>query len=240
MNIVLLTHTPEPEKIVAAAAKLCYSQKADIQSLMDNLDSDKVNQFIHKLMSMHHESPLEHVSFTFAVEGVSRSLLAQITRHRIASFSVRSQRYCSEGNFEAVIPDAFAEDPEKRAVFRSAVADAKHAYNKLQENGAKNEDARSVLPNACTTRFIVTMNLRELLHFFNLRCCVRAQAEIRELANHMLILCKEISPVLFEHAGAHCEALGYCPEGKMSCGRAPTIEKLLESYHAVNGAHMSS
>lgn len=233
MNVILLTHTPEPEKLIAAAAKLCYSQKADIQSLMDDLDPDTVKSFLYKLMSMHHESPLEHVSFTFAVEGVSRSLLAQATRHRIASYSVRSQRYCSEEDFDAVMPDTIFNDPKKRAVFRSAIADTKIAYNELQELGAKNEDARAVLPNACETRFIVTMNLRELLHFFNLRCCIRAQAEIRELANRMLVLCKEASPILFEHAGAHCESIGYCPEGKMSCGRAPTIEKLLDAYHSV-------
>lgn len=239
MNVILLTHTPEPEKIIAAAAKLCYSQKADIQTLMDGLDTEAVNKFIEKLMAMHHESPLEHVSFTFAIEGVSRALLAQITRHRIASFSVRSQRYCSEEDFDSIIPDPVYQDPKKRAVFRSAMADIKIAYNELQDLGSKNEDARSVLPNACATRMIITMNLRELLHFFNLRCCVRAQTEIRELANRMLILCKEVSPVLFTHAGAHCEALGYCPEGKMSCGRAPTLEKLLDSYHTMNGAHMS-
>lgn len=239
MNVILLTHTPEPEKIIAAAAKLCYSQKADIQTLMDDLDTEAVNKFIDKLMTMHHESPLEHVSFTFAIEGVSRALLAQITRHRIASFSVRSQRYCSEEDFDSIMPDPIYQDPKKRAVFRSAMANVKIAYNELQDLGSKNEDARSVLPNACATRMIVTMNLRELLHFFNLRCCVRAQAEIRELANRMLILCKEVSPVLFTHAGAHCEALGYCPEGNMSCGRAPTLEKLLDSYHTMNGAHMS-
>lgn len=239
MNVILLTHTPEPEKIVAAAAKLCYSQKADIQTLMDGLDTEATNKFIEKLMAMHHESPLEHVSFTFAIEGISRALLAQITRHRIASFSVRSQRYCSEEDFDSIIPDPIYQDPKKRAVFRSAMADIKIAYNELQDLGSKNEDARSVLPNACATRMIVTMNLRELLHFFNLRCCVRAQTEIRELANRMLILCKEVSPVLFTHAGAYCEALGYCPEGNMSCGRAPTLEKLLDSYHTMNGAHMS-
>lgn len=239
MNVILLTHTPEPEKIIAAAAKLCYSQKVDIQTLMDGLDTKAVNKFIKKLMAMHHESPLEHVSFTFAIEGVSRALLAQITRHRIASFSVRSQRYCSEEDFDSIMPDPVYQDPKKRAVFRSAMADVKIAYNELQDLGSKNEDARSVLPNACATRMVVTMNLRELLHFFNLRCCVRAQAEIRELANRMLILCEEVSPVLFTHAGAHCEAFGYCPEGKMSCGRAPTLEKLLDSYHTMNGAHMS-
>lgn len=239
MNVILLTHTPEPEKIIAAAAKLCYSQKVDIQTLMDGLDTEAVNKFIKKLMAMHHESPLEHVSFTFAIEGVSRALLAQITRHRIASFSVRSQRYCSEEDFDSIMPDPVYQDPKKRAVFRSAMADVKIAYNELQDLGSKNEDARSVLPNACATRMVVTMNLRELLHFFNLRCCVRAQAEIRELANRMLILCEEVSPVLFTHAGAHCEAFGYCPEGKMSCGRAPTLEKLLDSYHTMNGAHMS-
>ena len=232
MNVILLTHTPEPEKIIAAAAKLCYSQKADIQELMDGLEPDTVKTFISKLMSMHHESPLEHASFTFAVEDVSRALLAQITRHRLASFSVRSQRYCSEGTFKAIIPDSIDKDPKKHAVFRDAIVDAKNAYNELQKLGSKNEDARAVLPNACCTRMVFTMNLRELLHFFNLRCCVRAQAEIRTLANQMLILCKEVSPILFEHAGAHCESLGYCPEGKMSCGRAPTIEKLLNVYHS--------
>lgn len=233
MNVILLGHTPEPEKMIAASAKLCYSKKASIEDLMGSLDTETAQNFVRKLMAMHHMSPVEHATFTFGVEGVSRSLLAQATRHRIASYSVRSQRYCSEEDFEAIMPDTIYKNEKMRGVWRSAMADAKIAYNELIALGAKNEDARSVLPNACATRYMFTMNARELMCFFNERCCLRSQAEIRKMANEMLRLCKEVAPVLFEKAGASCVQNGFCPEGKMCCGKAPTIERLLEAYDKV-------
>lgn len=232
MKVQILSHTENPEQVIAAAAKLCYSNKADIDSLMNDLTPEKVQSFVEKLEALGHESPVEHVSFTFGVEGVSRALLSQITRHRVgASFSVRSQRYCSEDSFGYVTPPSIAKHDVHGVRYKALMAEIQSFYNKLVELGVPKEDARMVLPNACETRMVVTMNVRELWHFFNLRCCNRAQWEIRKLANEMLHLCKEVAPVLFEHAGANCDSKGYCPEGKMSCGRAPTLDRLLDAFH---------
>lgn len=240
-KVTLLCHTPEPEKIIAAAAKLCYSNQT-VEGLMDGLTPEKTESFLNMLVSMGHESPIEHASFTFAIEGVSRSLLAQITRHRIASYSVQSQRYVRLSPFEYVTPDAVKDDPDALAAYEDAMKAATESYEKiadilkakyvaeyvadgLDEKTARNraekkaiEDARFVFPNACETRMVVTMNARSLYNFFAHRCCSRAQWEIREVADQMLALVKEVAPVLFKTAGPPC-VKGPCPEGKMSCGR---------------------
>lgn len=240
IKVEIIAHTPDPEKVVAMAAKLCYSSK-HIDEIDESLDSDAVFKFIEKLSDLGHESPLEHISFTFGVEGVSRALLAQITRHRIASFSVQSQRYVTVNNFDYVIPPEIEQDAESKETFFEAMSDAYNAYNKLHSrlthiykerlvadgvSSAKahadakkkaNEDARFVLPNACETRMVFTMNARELLHFFSLRCCNRAQWEIRALADEMLRQVKEICPAIFKNAGPGC-VRGKCSEGAMSCG----------------------
>jgi thymidylate synthase (FAD) len=241
-KITLLCHTPDPERVVAAAARLCYSaQGAD--GLLEGLTAEKAAQFLQMLMEMGHESPVEHVSFTFAIEGVSRSLLAQITRHRIASYSVQSQRYVRLSPFEYVTPPEIERNPEADAVFRRAMQTAAESYERiaqlLKEGHARAfaaqgmseaeslraaekmalEDARFVLPNACETRLVITMNARSLLNFFRQRCCLRAQWEIRQTADEMLSLVKKAAPALFCRAGPPCVA-GPCPEGKMSCGKA--------------------
>ena len=240
-KVTLLGHTPEPEKIVAAAAKLCYSAQT-VEGLMDGLTPEKTEGFLKMLVSMGHESPVEHASFTFAIEGVSRSFLAQITRHRIASYSVQSQRYVRLSPFEYVTPDAVKQDPEALAAYEAAMQAAADSYEKISDilkekyaaefiaNGMPEktamskaekiaiEDARFVLPNACETKMVVTMNARSLYNFFAHRCCTRAQWEIREVADQMLMLVKEVAPILFAQAGPPC-VKGPCPEGKMSCGR---------------------
>lgn len=242
MKVELLQYTPEPEKLIAAAAKLCYSS-AGIDGILDGLDAEKTAKFLERLASMGHESPMEHVSFTFGIEGVSRSLLAQLTRHRIASYSVKSQRYVKEGQFAYVIPHEIASIPEAKAEFERAMAEDVASYNRLtdilfekhfanlkasgmEEKKAKSaaekkaiEDARYVLPNACETSLIVTMNARSLMNFFHHRCCERAQWEIREMATEMLRLVRTVAPTLFRYAGPSCAA-GACPEGAMSCGKA--------------------
>ena len=249
MNVTLITHTPDPEKVVAAAAKLCYS-KASITDLMDGLSDEKVAGFLDKLSGLGHASPLEHVSFTFGIEGVSRSFLAQITRHRIASYSVQSQRYVDMGEADIVVPPAIAQDGEASEAFSQAVKSAKYAYNHLhhvledihtyelmlgdsfmtgQEARAKasklaNEDARFVLPEACQTRMIVTMNARELNNFFKLRCCNRAQWEIRRVADEMLKLVYPIAPHLYKDAGPGCVAGKGCTEGSMTCGYMAQVQ----------------
>lgn len=214
MNVQLLAHTPAPEQLIAASAKLCYSA-ASIADLAA-IEADKAAEFINKLPEAH-QSPLEHVSFTFGIEGVSRAMLAQITRHRIASFSVQSQRYIDmSGGFGYVIPESIEQNPEARDVFDAFMGGIDTLYTYLRSCGIPAEDARFILPNACHTQMIVTMNARELMHFFSLRCCKRAQWEIRAVADEMLRLCKEVAPEIFAKAGPGC-VRGHCPEGKMGC-----------------------
>ena len=239
LKVRLLTHTPDPQKIMAAAAKLCYA-RADIDSVMDGLTPEKTDDFIDMLSSLGHESPMEHMTFTFGIENVSRALLAQITRHRMASFSVQSQRYVKETDFEFIVPPAIAEDKAASDKYLQTMADIAKSYNELADilktryisegmdaRAAEKkaiEDARFVLPNACTTKMIVTMNARSLLNFFKLRCCSRAQWEIRELATRMLMLVKEVAPCVFKNAGPAC-VRGACSEGSMTCGKAKEMRK---------------
>lgn len=249
MKVKLLTYTPDAEKTIAAAAKLCYA-KSDIETLTNNLTPEKVESFLKLLEDLGHESPVEHASFTFGIEGVSRALLAQITRHRIASFSVQSQRYVSKSDFSYIIPPEIDKIPEAREEFIAAMEEDARHYESLREKliavhlktnleagmdeaEAKkaaekkaNEDARFVLPNACDTRIIMTMNVRSLYNFFRLRCCSRAQWEIRELAIAMLKEVREVCPLLFGRAGPSC-LYGPCAEGAYSCGKAAEIRREL-------------
>lgn len=217
LKVKLLAHTPDADKLVAAAAKLCYA-RSDVDTLMDNLTAEKVEGFIERLAELGHESPIEHASYTFAVEGVSRALLAQLTRHRIASYSVQSQRYVDKADFDYIMPPSIAADPETAEVFERCmnILGAYYAYFKAAD--IPSEDARFVLPNACDTRIIFTMNARSLHNFFRLRCCNRAQWEIRAMADEMLRLCRKVSPALFKHAGPSCAVTGKCSEGAMCCG----------------------
>ena len=250
----LIACTPEAETVVAAAAKLCYS-RGTVDELLEGLTPEKVESFLEMLAEIGHESPIEHASFTFAIEGVSRSLLAQITRHRIASYSVQSQRYVKERDFDYIVPPEIAAVPQTKALFAEAMEAAGEAYDKIaallqekhrqeflaQGKGEKEarrlaekkaiEDARFVLPNACDTKMVVTMNARSLYNFFRHRLCHRAQWELREVALQMLQLCLEKAPVLFSKAGPPCFA-GHCPEGKMSCGRAGEMRAF---YQALRG-----
>lgn len=249
MNVKLLTCTKDPEKIVAAAAKLCYS-KSDIDTLMDGLTDEKIGTFLDKLASLGHSSPTEMAVFTFGIEGVSRSFLAQISRHRLCSMAVQSQRYVDMNNADYVTPqEIYNYGDEAVELFKKSVDDSFDNYNTLKEkltekyiaNGMKEspakkkaqEDARYVLPEACCTRMIVTMNARELNHFFNLRCCNRASAEIHEVADEMLKLVYPIAPHLFKDAGPSC-VCGACPEGAMSCGKAKEMRDKYSNIKKVN------
>ena len=254
MTVRLIAHTPEPEKVVAAAAKLCYSD-AHITDLLDGLDEEKTARFLTMLSDLGHASPIEHASFTFGIEGVSRTLLAQITRHRIASFSVQSQRYVRLDDFRYVIPPEIEAIPEAKAAFIESMNEDAQLYldlvQKLEDGHTArlmaegmpekqarakaskqaNEDARFVLPNACETKMVVTMNARSLQNFFHLRCCSRAQWEIRALAEEMLRLVYPVAPHLFAKAGPACVS-GPCPEGKMCCGRTAEVRA---RYAALKG-----
>ncbi len=248
-KVTLLSHTPLPEHTIAAAAKLCYSPST-IDEVRDALTDEKAASFVEMLSEIGHESPIEHASFTFGIEGVSRALLAQITRHRIASFSVQSQRYVAEHSFEYVTPPEIAEIPEALEIFKKAMAqdlenyealtailsqkhkseflaqgcDEKSAARKAEKKAI--EDARFVLPNACDTKMVVTMNARSLMNFFRHRCCNRAQWEIKAVADEMLRLVYEVAPNLFKNAGPSCLS-GACPEGKMTCGK---LREMREFY----------
>ncbi len=230
-NVRLISYTPEAEKLTAMAAKLCYSA-AHIDDIEEDLTPEKAGNFISRIVEIGHLSTIEHASFTFGIEGVSRTLLAQITRHRIASFSVQSQRYVSysEKGFGYVIPPAIRElGSEAVQKYEEQMATMQRWYDDWQsalgsEGEKSNEDARFVLPGACETRMLLTMNARELLHFFSLRCCNRAQWEIRALAWRMLELVSPAAPALFAAAGPSC-IRGACAEGKKTCGKAAEIRE---------------
>ena len=249
-RVYLLGHTPFPEHCVASAAKLCYSS-SNIADLRNNLTDEKAAEFVEMLSEIGHESPIEHASFTFGIEGVSRALLAQITRHRMASFSVKSQRYVREGSFEYVTPPEIEAIPEAKAIYDEIMAEDQRRYDALaavlKEKHIKTfiaegkdektatrmaekkaiEDARFVLPNACETQMVMTMNARSLMNFFRHRCCNRAQWEIKDVADQMLALVLQVAPNLFKNAGPACVS-GPCPEGKMTCGHCKEIKEFYE------------
>ncbi len=249
-NVILLAHTPNPEHTVASAAKLCYSSST-ITGLRENLTDEAAASFVEMLSEIGHESPIEHASFTFGIEGVSRSLLAQITRHRMASFSVKSQRYVREGAFEYITPPEIAQSDEAKKIYDELMQHDQECYDRLaavlKEKHIKTfmaegkdektatrlaekkaiEDARFVLPNSCSTQMVMTMNARSLHNFFRHRCCNRAQWEIQDIANQMLKLVLEVAPNLFKNAGPPCVS-GACPEGKMTCGKAKAVREFYE------------
>lgn len=217
MHVELLYHTPDPERAIATAARLCYAPVGAAE-LMETMPEERVKSVLSTIMASGHYSTLEHASYTFAVDGVSRALTHQLVRHRIASFNQQSQRYVKFKNgVEVVKPESVTATPELEAVFDEAIEATVNAYKKLLDAGVPAEDARYLLPNAAETKIVITMNVRELLHFFELRCCNRAQWEIRELAHRMLELAKPTAPFIFMDAGAPC-VHGSCPEGKMTCG----------------------
>ena len=217
MHVELLNYTPRPEVQVARAARLCY-YGSDIDQLKETMTPVKSAELVRKLVKMGHLSTVEHVTFTFGIEGVSRALSHQLVRHRIASYSQQSQRYVDGAHFGYVVPPSVQENEEALHTFETQMTSATAAYAILRECGIPAEDARFVLPNATDTKIICTFNVRSLYNFFEHRCCIRAQWEIRELAWKMLQLCREVAPVLFENAGPGC-LRGACPEGAMSCGK---------------------
>ncbi len=225
MNVVLLYHTPDPERAIATAARLCYAPVGAAE-LMETMSEERQRSVLSTIMKSGHFSTLEHASYTFAIDGVSRALTHQLVRHRLASFNQQSQRYVKfKDGVSVVTPHTVEENPEAQAIFDEAVAAAEEAYQKLLSLDIPAEDARYLLPNACESKIVVTMNVRELLHFFSLRCCNRAQWEIRELAHQMLELARPTAPFIFADAGAPC-VRGACPEGKMSCGNPyPCVER---------------
>ena len=222
MQVKLLRYTPDPDKTVAMSARLCYSPIGAAE-LEEKMSEEQITKLVRQLGNMGHTSTFEHVSFTFAIEGVSRVLTHQLVRHRIASYSQQSQRYVKEHNFEMIIPHTIEDQPEAKKKFQSLCKEIQDLYNEFTEAGIPAEDARYILPNAAETKIVVTMNARSLLHFFELRCCNRAQWEIRELAEKMLKEVRKVAPILFAKAGPTCVTQLACHEGKMTCGRLAKI-----------------
>jgi len=215
MKVELIEHTSNPEETVAKAARLCYSDKPT-----SDIEIKDVGKFVSKLAELGHYSPFEHASFTFAIDGISRACSHQLVRHRIGSYSQRSQRYVSEDSFDYIVPESLIGCKDKYEKFMAYTADL---YKWLVLNGVPKEDARYILPNATATNIIVTMNARSLMNFFRLRCCNRAQWEIRELADSMYMECMKVAPLLFANAGPAC-VTGKCTEGKMTCGKPRTSD----------------
>ena len=261
IKVTLLAHTPSPEELVAAAAKLCYSP-SDIENIRDGFTEEKTASFIKMLADLGHASPTEHATFTFGVEGISRACSHQLVRHRIASYSQQSQRYVDGNSFEFVTPPEIENDAHCLEVYNEVIELQKKAYADIRDalvvkyirevsdselsgsdaeiieafkaqDKAKcsafikkaNEDARYILPNACTTKIVCTFNVRSLENFFAHRCCNRAQWEIREVAAQMLLLCNEVAPNMFAKSGPSC-VRGACPEGAMTCGKISEKRKI--------------
>lgn len=218
MHVELLYHTPDPERAIATAARLCYAPVGAAE-LMETMPEERVRSVLATVIKSGHLSTLEHASYTFAVDGVSRALTHQLVRHRIASFNQQSQRYVKFADGVPVVkPGTVTDNDEANRIFDETVDAIEAAYARLLELGVPAEDARYLLPNAAESKIVITMNVRELLHFFSLRCCNRAQWEIREMAHRMLELARPTAPYIFLDAGAGC-VRGACPEGKMTCGR---------------------
>ena len=231
LNVVLLNYTQNPEETVSHAARLCYSSST-IEKLKEKVAQNDQKHFVNKLISIGHASPFEHVSFTFGVEGISRACSHQLVRHRLASFSQQSQRYVGSHSkenkgFDYIIPPSVKQAGIEEW-FSGKMDELQKWYDELVEvlssrgNNGVFEDARFVLPNAIETKIVITMNARELLHFFNVRCCYRAQWEIREMAIEMLRITKPIAPNIFKNAGPEC-VNDKCNEGKMSCGKMQDV-----------------
>lgn len=227
MKVKLIKYTHEPERVVAMAARLCYSS-IGAEDLNQKMTDEQVRKLVAKIVKLGHASTLEHVSFTFAIEGVSRVLTHQLVRHRIASYSQQSQRYVAEHNFEYIMPPTINKNEKAKKIFTTLLQQVRTAYDELTKLDIPKEDARYVLANATETKILATFNARSLLHFFSLRCCYRAQWEIRAMAYQMLKEVKKVAPLLFKNAGASCVETGTCPEGDMTCGRLYDMLKLRE------------
>jgi thymidylate synthase (FAD) len=221
LSVEVLGYTPDPERAVAAAARLCYSPRS-VSELRSSLGEDEVDTLLGKLLEMGHFSALEHAVFTFGIEGISRACSHQLVRHRVASYSQQSQRYVTLDKVNAIVPPSVKADADKAAEFERMLTEIWAFYSRMVDSGVAPEDARYILPNACETKIVVTMNARELHHFFRLRTCRRAQWEIRLMAEAMLKEVAPKAPKLFKGVGPGC-VVGPCPEGTMSCGQAVEV-----------------
>ena len=230
IKVKLLAYPKKAEKIIYSAARQCYSKESSYKIYKSKIDKEKIKRFIAHLIEKRHLSPLEHVSFTFLIEGISRVCTHQLVRHRIASYSQQSQRYVDLEDFKIIIPPLIEKNKEAKKIFLQTIDYLRKQYKLLKEILTKdkkltkeeiNQDIRFLLPQATETKIVVTMNARQLLHFFSERLCLRAQWEIRNLANLMLKECRRVLPEVFNFAGPKCKILKYCPEKNTKCPLYP-------------------
>jgi len=221
MEVKLLSHSLNAEKICAAAAKGCYSQEGSSE-IFENISNERMEKVLKNVIKRGHVSVIEHANFTFSISGVSRALTHQLVRHRIASYSQQSQRYVTYDDIDFVIPPSIQSNENISQKFRDHITQSFKFYKELVKNGIEAEDARFIFPNATCTAITVTMNARELLHFFRMRTCTKAQWEIREMAEKMLELVKNVAPTIFENAGPSCVVSGICPE-ETPCSRLQNL-----------------
>lgn len=236
-KVDLLAVTPNALELIYSAFRQCYSSEyvGDLWDgyLSGDISKQSMVEFVSRILESGHESPIEHVNFTFSIDGVSRALTHQLVRHRLASYSQQSQRYVDADDFRYIVPPSIECDNEAVELYEKCMQDIAECYSRLKFLIGKNkkssgikEDARFVLPQATETKIVFTMNCRTLLNFFEIRCCRRAQWEIRKMAWAMLKLCQNEMPYVFGVAGPRCHRLGYCPElEKYSCGKFPSKKK---------------
>jgi thymidylate synthase (FAD) len=217
LNVTLLQNTPEPEKKIAVAARLCYSSLT-VSELEEKLDQKTIERLLQTVIERGHHAVLEHAIFTFGIDGVSRVCTHQLVRHRVASFAQQSQRYVRlKGELDYYTPVFIKANPEALALYKETINRTKETYDRLIEMGIDKEDARYVLPSSTASNIIVTMNVRELFHFLELRMCQRAQDEIRIIAYKMYEILSNISPIIFKYAGPTCKTKGFCKDKVTDC-----------------------
>jgi len=225
MKVTLLSYTKDPERTIVAAIRQCYSPLSG-KELWSKVTEDQKIRLIKQIISSGHHSTIEHASFTFAIEGVSRALTHQLVRHRIASYSQKSQRYVKEGGFDYILPPLIKKNAEGLKLYKKELENIQETYQKLIDLGLPAEDARMILPNGCETKIVTTMNCRALFNFFEERLCNRAQWEIRNMAGMMLKECKAIAPNVFKYAGPSCVTEKICWQGKLHCGKPDKIKSI--------------
>ncbi|MBI2304684.1 MAG: FAD-dependent thymidylate synthase [Chloroflexi bacterium] len=222
MEVTLISHTLEPESVVAAAARLSTSSVSATQ-LKERLSPQRVQRLLDNLIAAGHLSPFEHASFTFAIDGISRVTSHQLVRHRLASYTQQSQRYVSLGQLEYVTPHSIARRSDWEARYREAIEGVHRLYCDMMEAGIPGEDARYILPNAVETRLVMTMNARELMHAASLRLCLRAQWEIVQLFENIKIEVRKVAPRIGDELKPKCFHMGYCDEAEC-CGLMPKLD----------------
>jgi thymidylate synthase (FAD) len=231
-KVQLVTFTPNPDTVASIAARMCYSS-GGIDSLLEH---DNITAVLPKVLASGHLSVLRHVMFTFAVEGISRACSHQLVRHSVGvGISQQSQRYVKSDSPTYIVPPTIENFGSKglSRFFDTSIRHSWEQYKEVMAAGIPAEDARFLLPNAAETKMLISFTGEALLHLFEKRDCIRSQWEIKSIVNLMMPLVKSVAPIMFDKAGALCKTAGYCPEGGMSCGRAPTMEILVESYQVL-------